>query len=1012
MELRVSLIATVIAAIFLSTSFLTIKSSSEGEAFEVAARVADEIGAHAIDSVGSFFTQNKGQVSEPVRYYLAGNPSVAFRDDGVMFVARLVDEGDERKGVEELKAQPDFPIRSALEEKRFAESYAYLLRFDGSNHVSPVGVNRVSFNSNFFIGNDSNKWRTDVPNYEEVVYHDLYEGIDLVYHMGKTGLKYGLVVDPGADPKPITMSYEGIESLQADAAGLSIRTPLGEIRDSTPLAYQDPDQLISCGFIKRGVFSYGFSCEDWDRSRPLIVDPLIYATFIGGSDFDGASPVAVDQAGDAYVTGITYSMDFPVTPGAISGSLKGYRDAFVAKLDATGSMLLYATYLGGTDSTPHTEATTSIAVDSSGCAYVTGYTRSLDFPTTPGAFDRTPNSDDAFVVKLNAIGNALEYSTFLGGSVDDWGLGIAVDKDDHAFVTGLANSEDFPVTADAWNATFNGYVDAFVAKLNPLGSGLEYATFIGGSKGENANSIALDASANMYIVGYTMSSDFPVTSGAFDVTYNDGQQDVFVAKLNSTGELAYATFLGGSGCDFVTSVTVDSFGNAYVTGNTDSADFQVTPGSFDTSYNGGWDSFVVKLNAAGSAIVFATFLGGSGGDSGWGVALDDAGNVYVTGFTGSPNFPITAGAIDIELNGSRDAFLSVLAPAGDALGYSTYLGGNNSDYGGSVALDAAGAVYLAGRTESFDFPVTPGAFDAILEGPDAFVTKLTLAIPPASADLAISPSDLIFSLLSPYEAGASVRLNATIHNIGGNYAGDTAARFEDGLPPSPWIGTDQPLPSIPAGGSQNVSVVWTASRPGIHQICVIADSDNIIAETNETNNVACKTAEVLFSLQLNPGHRFMSFPTVVANNSIESVLSSVDGCYDSVRWYDPLDSQDHWKSYAPGRGYNDLIRLDNKMGFWISITANCNFTPVGTRPVSTTINLRQGWNMVGFPSFKTTYTVADLKSDMGLAGVIVEALEASASPYYLQRAPDSYVMMAGEGYWVYFPADATWIVYG
>jgi hypothetical protein len=824
-------------------------------------------------------------------------------------------------------------------------------------------------------------------------------------------VKYEFIVSPGASEAAITMSYEGVESLQADAAGLAIHTPLGEMRDSAPLAYQGPGQQVDCGFVRRGSFSYGFSCGDWDRSRPLIIDPLIYATLIGGSNFDSASPAVVDQAGDAYVTGGTNSVDFPVTPSAVFGSLGGSEDAFVAKLDATGSALLYATYLGGTTGY---DIAYSIAVDSSGCAYVTGNTRSLDFPTTPGAFDRSPNSTDAFVVKLSTAGNALEYSTFLGGSLDDGGLGMAVDKDGRAFVTGYTDSEDFPVTADAWDATLNssGSNDAFIAKLNPLGSGLEYATFIGGAEGEGARSIALDASSNMYIVGETMSSDFPVTSGAFDSTYNDGQEDAFAVKLNSTGELAYATFLGGSGLDDGLSVTVDSFGNAYVTGDTNSADFPVTPGAFDTSYNGGWDSFVAKLNAGGSALVFATFLGGSGGDIGWGVALDDAGNTYVTGLVGSVNFPLTPGAIDFELNGSCDVFLSVLTPAGDALVYSTYLGGDDSDQGGSVALDAAGAIYLAGETSSPNFPVTPGAFDTHLKGPDGFVAKLTVPLPPGVADLAVFASDIVLSPVPPYEDGETVQLNATIRNIGGNYTKSTSARFEDGVPPSPRIGAEQPLPPIPAGGGWNVSVTWTASPQGVHQICVVADPDNIVAETNETNNVACKQIEVLTSFQLTPGHRLMSSPLEVANNDVEFVLSSIAGCYDYVRWYDPLDTLDHWKSYVPSRSYNDLTRLDNTMGFWINITATCSFTPVGARPVSTRIDLHQGWNMIGFPSFKTNYTVADLKANLGLAGIMVEAFDAAAAPYYLQRVPDSYMMAAGEGYWMYVPSDATWIISG
>ncbi len=857
-------VAAVFAAFLLSASFLTVQAHPESNDAGSPAPLTDEAAVHALDSVEGYFIENRGQVADNVRYYSRGNPSVGFRDDGVMFVIRESSGG----GSKETWQGPS-DHSAVLGEATTVRSFAYMLRFEGAEKVEPIGIDRLSFNSNFFIGNDSSVWRTDVPNYGEVVYYGLYEGIDLVYRAGETGVKYEFIVSPGASQEAIMMSYEGIESLQADAAGLSIHTPLGEMRDSAPLAYQGSSQLIDCGFVKRRAFSYGFSCGDWDRSRPLTIDPLIYATFIGGSNYDSAS-VAVDEAGNAYVTGVTYSADFPVTPGAIFGSLSGPKDAFVAKLDVTGSVLLYATYLGGTTSN---DTANSIAVDSSGCAYVTGYTRSPDFPTTPGAFDRIMNSMDAFVVKLNITGNALEYSTFLGGLVNDQGRGIAVDRDGHAFVVGQSGSADFPVTADAWDSTFNGNVDAFVAKLNPTGSGIEYATYIGGTKSENGVWIALDASANMYVTGWTMSSDFPVTSGAFD-TFLSGSEDAFAAKLNSTGELAYATFIGGSSRDDGNSVTVDSFGNAYVTGTTNSTDFPVTPGAFDTSYNGGWDTFIIELNAVGSALVFATYLGGSGSDNGV-VVLDDVGNAYVAGSTGSVNFPITAGAIDTGLNGSSDVFLSVLTPSGDNLVYSTYLGGDDSDYDGSVALDAAGAVYLAGETFSPNFPVTPGAFDTNLKGPDGFVAKLTVPVPPGVADLAVSPSDIVLSPLPPYEDGMAVQLNATIHNIGGNYTQSTSARFEDGIPPSPRIGAEQPLPPIPAGGSRNVSVLWTASPQGVHQICVVADPDNIVAETDEANNIACVPAAVLSPPDLVPVNLGVSPPSPLQDMTVAQVNVTV-----------------------------------------------------------------------------------------------------------------------------------------
>ncbi len=279
-------------------------------------------------------------------------------------------------------------------------------------------------------------------------------------------------------------------------------------------------------------------------------------------------------------------------------------------------------------------------------------------------------------------------------------------------------------------------------------------------------------------------------------------------------------------------------------------------------------------------------------------------------------------------------------------------------------------------------------------------------------DLSVDPSDISFSPPLPLKEGAQVFISAEIWNLGSIPSNQTTARFYDGYPPSAKIGSDQPLPALPDGGSANVSVPWTPMGPGIHEICVVADPDDLISEAGEADNIACLIVEVAFYRHLTPGNRLMSFPLVVVDDSVGSVLSSISGCYDYVRRYDPLDTASPWKSYVPGRGYDSLHRLDNTMGFWINVTSACDLVIVGVRPSTTTVNLHQGWNMVGFPSFKTTYAVADLKADIGLAGVIVEAFDAGAAPYYLQRVQDSYVMKAGEGYWVYVPSDATWTIGG
>jgi hypothetical protein len=395
---------------------------------------------------------------------------------------------------------------------------------------------------------------------------------------------------------------------------------------------------------------------------------LLYGTFIGGSDDEDGEGIAVDGGGNAYVTGWTLSSDFPTTPGAFDptcgtdgncnydGTYK-YADAFVVKLNPNGSSLVYGTFIGGSDG----DNGYGIAVDGGGNAYVTGGTESSDFPTTPGAFDTSLDGGDAFVVKLNPNGSSLFYGTFIGGSDDEDGEGIAVDGGGNAYVTGLTESSDFPTTPGAFDTSYNGgyrWGDAFVIKLNPAGSSLSYGTFIGGSYDDFGWGIAVDGGGNAYVTGSTISSDFPTTPGAFDTSLDGYWGDAFVIKLDPNGSsLFYGTFIGGSYSDVGYGIAVDGGGNAYVTGSTISSDFPTTTGAFDTSYNGDCDAFVVKLNPNGSSLSYGTFIGGSHGDYGRGIAVDGGGNAYVTGRTYSSDFPTTTGAFDTSFRGYRDAFV-------------------------------------------------------------------------------------------------------------------------------------------------------------------------------------------------------------------------------------------------------------------------------------------------------------------------------------------------------------------
>jgi hypothetical protein len=485
------------------------------------------------------------------------------------------------------------------------------------------------------------------------------------------------------------------------------------------------DREVGGRFVERPG-GWGIEVGSYDPTQTLVIDPLVYSTYIGGSSDEEGHAIAVDGSGNAYATGFTYSTDYDVTPGAFQTRNRGGADVFVTKLNAAGTALVYSTYIGGSND----DAGYGIAVDGSGNAYVTGYTNSTNYPVTPGAFQtRNGGGADVFVTKLNAAGTALVYSTYIGGSSDDVGRGIAVDGSGNAYVTGYTNSTNYPVTPGAFQTRNGGGADVFVTKLNATGTALVYSTYIGGSGVDVGRGIAVDGSGNAYVTGYTNSTNYPVTPGAFQ-TRNGGGADVFVTKLNATGTaLVYSTYIGGSGDDVGRGIAVDGSGNAYVTGGTYSTDYDVTPGTFQTTKEGGADVFVTKLNATGTALVYSTYIGGSSEDVGTAIAVDGSGYAYVTGYTNSTDYDVTPGAFQttrpITIPLDADVFVTKLNATGTALIYSTYLRGNNWDYGNAIAVDGSGYAYVTGSTNSTNYPVTPGAFQMRNGGGwDVFVTKL------------------------------------------------------------------------------------------------------------------------------------------------------------------------------------------------------------------------------------------------------------------------------------------------
>jgi hypothetical protein len=612
------------------------------------------------------FIPNRRQLDKQVDYYIQGrDKTIYFGAEGVTFA---LTDGD----------------RAAA--SRWAVKLDFL---DANPEVKPVGTDETGAVISYFHGHPEN-WKTGLSTCSRIVYANLWPGIDLAYSGTMDELKSEFIVHPGADPSRIRLAYRGASSvLIDDAAQLIVSTPAGTFEDGIPVAYQEvsgrrmPVSLAyeivdsgdgrtapdGWGQNEQDTIIYGFSIGAYDQTKPLILDPviLIYCGYIGGPGLDYSYSIAADSSGNAYIAGYTYSTEgFPVTVGPDQ------------------------TFSGG--------------------------------------------NADAYVAKVNASGTALEYCGYIGGSGDDYGYGIAVDLSGNAYVTGYTSSSEgtFPVWLGP-DLTQNGLFDVFVAKVNASGTALNYCGYIGGSGHDYGRGIAVDDSGNAYITGstYSTESTFPVIIGP--CLTSSGDREAFAAKVNASGTaLEYCGYVGGTGEDAGSGITVDRAGNAYITGSTNSPanvspSFPVTKGPFLT-YNGGFDAFIAEVNPEGSALVYCTYIGGSGDDYGYGIAVDPAGSTYMTGYTSSTeaDFPVLGGPDSTFNGGYYDAFVVKVSPEGEGRAYCGFIGGSEYDVGTGIAVDGQGYAYVTGYTSSREdsFPITEGP-DASHNGSfDAFVAKV------------------------------------------------------------------------------------------------------------------------------------------------------------------------------------------------------------------------------------------------------------------------------------------------
>jgi hypothetical protein len=466
-----------------------------------------------------------------------------------------------------------------------------------------------------------------------------------------------------------------------------------------------------------------------------IYSQLSWCTYIDIIDQD--VDMKIDNAGNTFVTSGTRYLNYPTTSGAYDTSYNGNDDIIISKINSLGSNLIFSTFIGG-DSV---DMAHSIGIDKFGNSYITGYTYSSNYPITANAFDDSFNDTnniwprgDCFVTKLNSVGTALIYSTFIGGNRDDKGYDIVIDSINNAILTGYTTSVNFPITSGAYDIFFNDSCilcngsDCFVTKINSTGSSIIFSTFIGGSRTDGGTSIILDKINNYYITGFTKSSDFPTTLNSFSSNYPSRYFNNFITKLNSTGSsLIYSTYIGGYPNDYSSdqpySIAVDNICNPFITGSTPSITYPVTIGAYDTAFNGGLDIFVTKLNASGSALFYSTFLGSSYSDCGYSIILDSNNNSLITG-QASNGYPITNDAFNETNSGMIDCIISKLNYDGTGLIYSTFFGGRLNDFGFSIAIDRNNSMYIAGRTQSDNMPTTSNVYNRTYSGNgEIFIAK-------------------------------------------------------------------------------------------------------------------------------------------------------------------------------------------------------------------------------------------------------------------------------------------------
>jgi len=702
----------IFAILILSMIPVSVVSDQEDEVFAFM-EPFPEIEGQEDRNVGSkdgFFVENKGQWDDDIGFMgETGFGRIALTETGILYEVIISSEIPVTNGKEMMFDKMDTPSNDLK-----LETHVLKYEFMGSNDAFPVGTDEMTQVNNYFIGNDPDRWATGVRCFGSVVYEDIWDGIDLKYYFSANGPKYDLILHPDSDPEDIGFKIIGMDDLHLDEdVNIMVNDQILISDSDLAIFYQEePSERIPGRFTCRGNDILSFDLETYDRSRTIVIDPLVYSAHIGGTSNDYCFDVISDSAGNAYITGSTWSDNFPSTIGAHSPQYTG--DVFLTKLSPSGDSITFSTFIGGGNA----DFGFGIDFDKAKNIYLTGKTKSSTFPVTPGCFQETKGFDyEVFVVKMNPRGERILYGTFVGGNNNEEGLDIAVSSDGEAYVTGHCEEGDFPTTTGAFMEEHSDdhypHDDAFVFKLNAQGSDMIYSTYLGGDGTDVGFSIELDDQDRAIVGGWDYSEDFPMANGS---TYDrNTKASGFIVKFNKSGSgLVFSTVFGGTGSDMVKDIDIGPGGWIIATGRTDAENFPITENAYDTEFNGENDLFVTVFDPEAGEILYSTYFGGNKSDGiyhsiDYGykqrVRTDNNGNIYVSSETYSPDLPTTDNAYMTENQGDRDVYVAVFDPSLSHLYYCSYLGSERRDYGAAMDIDNLDRPIMAGTMDSSNFPI-------------------------------------------------------------------------------------------------------------------------------------------------------------------------------------------------------------------------------------------------------------------------------------------------------------------